>query len=144
YLVAGLLVGPFGLGIVSEPRAVLHIAELGIILLLFMIGLEMQPRRLWGLRRQIFGVGLLQILVCGLLLTAAGYAMGFAPAVAFIAGMGFVLSSTAIVLQILEERGEFAGSAGQQIVSILLLEDLAIVPLLLVVPLLAPPAPEPD
>lgn len=140
YLAAGLAVGPFGLGIVHEPEAVLHAAELGVVLFLFIVGLEMEPSRLWALRKQIFGLGVLQVGLCGALLTLVGIVLGFAPAVAFVAGLGFVLTSTAIVMQLLSERGDLQSPGGQKIVSILLLEDLAIVPLLAVVALLSPAA----
>ncbi len=140
YLAAGLVVGPFGLGIVHEPTAVLHAAELGVVLFLFIVGLEMEPSRLWALRKQIFGLGVLQVGLCGALLTLVGILLGFAPAVAFVAGLGFVLTSTAIVMQLLSERGELQSPGGQKVVSILLLEDLAIVPLLAVIALMAPGA----
>jgi glutathione-regulated potassium-efflux system protein KefB len=138
YLAAGLAIGPFGLAVFGDPQAVLHVAELGVVMFLFIIGLEMQPSRLWGMRGDIFGSGLTQVAVCGALLTVLGWMAGLSWPVAFVAAMGFVLSSTAIVMQILDERGETSGLAGQRIVSILLLEDLAIVPLLAVVALLAP------
>ena len=140
YLAAGLAIGPFGLRVVSAPEAVLHFAELGVVMFLFVIGLEMKPQRLWSLRREIFGLGLAQVAVCGALLTGLGLLGGLAPAVAFIAAMGFVLSSTAAIVQILDEAGETATPAGQRAVSILLLEDLAIVPLLALVAVLAPAA----
>lgn len=138
YLAAGVAIGPFGLRIFSEPEAILHVAELGVVMFLFIVGLEMQPSRLWALRREIFGLGALQVGLCAALLSATGVALGFPLAVAFVAGAGFVLTSTAIVMQLLEERGELSTSKGQRIVSILLLEDLAIVPLLAVVAFLAP------
>lgn len=138
YLAAGLAIGPFGLRIFSDPAAILHVAELGVVMFLFIIGLEMQPSRLWGLRRDIFGLGALQVGLCALLLTACGLAGGFPVAQAFVAGAGFVLTSTAIVMQLLEEQGEIATPKGQRMVSILLLEDLAIVPLLALVAFLAP------
>ena len=138
YLAAGLAVGPFGLRFFDDPQAVLHVAELGVVMFLFVIGLEMQPSRLWGMRGDIFGSGLTQVVVCGGLLTGLGWLCGFPLPMSFVAAMGFVLSSTAIVMQIMEERGEAGTLAGQRIVSILLLEDLAIVPLLAVVALLAP------
>ena len=136
YLAAGLVIGPFGLRLFTDPQSILHVAELGVVLFLFIIGLEMRPSRLWSLRGEIFGLGLAQVVTCSALLTGLGVVAGFPPAVAFIAGMGFVLSSTAIVMQILEERGDTATPAGQRIVSILLLEDLAIVPMLAIVALL--------
>ncbi|WP_375452721.1 monovalent cation:proton antiporter-2 (CPA2) family protein [uncultured Devosia sp.] len=138
YLAAGLLLGPSGIGLINDPEAVLAAAELGVVMFLFIIGLEMEPSRLWALRKQIFGLGVAQVLVCGALLTGVGVLLGFAPVVAFVFGMGFVLTSTAIVMQILGERGELASDGGQRIVSILLLEDLAIVPLLAVIAILAP------
>lgn len=138
YLAAGLLLGPSGIGLIADPSGILAAAELGVVLFLFIIGLEMEPSKLWALRRQIFGLGVMQVAICGALLTGIGIILGFAPAVAFVFGMGFVLTSTAIVMQILSERGELATDSGQKMVSILLLEDLAIVPLLGVVALLAP------
>lgn len=141
YFAAGLVIGPFGLGLFTDPESILHTAEFGVIMLLFIIGLEMQPSRLWNLRKQIFGLGVAQVVACGALLTIVGTAAGLDWRVAFVAGMGFVMSSTAVVTQMLEERGESSTKAGQQAISILLLEDLAIVPLLAVVAFLAPAAP---
>lgn len=142
YLAAGLAIGPFGLRLIADPESILHVSELGVVLFLFIVGLEMEPSRLWNLRKQIFGLGVLQVAICGALLTGVGVLLGLPPAVAFVAGVGFVLTSTAIVMQLLTERGDLATPAGQKIVSILLLEDLAIVPLLAVVALLSPPAAE--
>ena len=142
YLAAGLAIGPFGLRLIADPESILHVSELGVVLFLFIVGLEMEPSRLWNLRKQIFGLGILQVGICGALLTGVGVLLNLPPAVAFVAGMGFVLTSTAIVMQILTERGDLATPAGQKIVSILLLEDLAIVPLLAVVALLAPQSAE--
>jgi glutathione-regulated potassium-efflux system protein KefB len=140
YLAAGLVIGPFGFAIFSDPAAILHVAELGVVMFLFIIGLEMEPTRLWSLRREIFGLGVLQVGACALLLTLVGILTGFPVAASFVAGAGFVLTSTAIVMQLLEERGDLATPKGQRIVSILLLEDLAIVPLLAMVAFLAPGA----
>ncbi len=133
YLCAGLLVGPFGLGLFRDPAAILHVAELGVVLFLFLIGLEMRPSRLWAMRHQIFGLGLAQVLACGALLSVVGVAFGWPLPVAVIGAMGFVLSSTAVIMKMLDERGEAATDAGQRAVSILLLEDLAIIPLLALV-----------
>ena len=138
YLAAGLAIGPFGLGFFSDPKSILHVAELGVVMFLFIIGLEMQPSRLWKLRGEIFGLGVAQVVACGGLLTVVGLLAGLSGPAAFMAAMGFVLSSTAIVMQILGERDESTSAQGQRIVSILLLEDLAIVPLLALVALLAP------
>jgi glutathione-regulated potassium-efflux system protein KefB len=141
YLCAGIVVGPFGLRVLTEPSSILQVAELGVVMFLFVIGLEMRPSRLWGLRREIFGLGLVQVLVCALLLTGVGVATGFPVAPSFVSGAGFVLTSTAIVMQLLEERRELGSPGGQRVVSILLLEDLSIVPLLALVAFLAPIAP---
>ncbi|PSH64592.1 monovalent cation:proton antiporter-2 (CPA2) family protein [Phyllobacterium sophorae] len=138
YLAAGLVIGPFGLKFFTDPQTILHVAELGVVMFLFLIGLEMQPSRLWGLRKDIFGLGALQVGLCAVLLTGVGIATGFPIAQSFVAGAGFVLTSTAIVMQLLEERGEIASPQGQRMVSILLFEDLAIVPLLALVAFLAP------
>ena len=139
YLAAGLAIGPFGLALVSDPQSILHLAELGVVMFLFIIGLEMKPSHLWSLRKQIFGLGSLQVVVCGILLTLVGVVGYNAPwPVAFVAAMGFVLTSTAIVMQVLAERGDVNAPRGQRMVSILLLEDMLIVPLLALVAFLAP------
>jgi glutathione-regulated potassium-efflux system protein KefB len=137
YLAAGLIIGPFGIGMIEDAEAVLHVAELGVVMFLFIIGLEMRPARLWSLRNDIFGVGAAQVIVCATLLTAAVAAFGLPWYVALIIGSGFALSSTAIVMQILEERNENNETDGQRVISILLFEDLAIVPLLAMVAVLA-------
>jgi glutathione-regulated potassium-efflux system protein KefB len=141
YLAAGLAIGPFGARLITEPASILHVAELGVVLFLFIVGLEMRPSRLWGLRNQIFGLGMLQVGVCALLLTGIGVGTGFPVSPSFVSGAGFVLTSTAIVMQLLEERRQLASPAGQRIVSVLLLEDMMIVPLLAAVAFLAPIAP---
>jgi len=141
YLAGGAAIGPFGLRVFTHPGAILQVAELGVVMFLFIVGLEMQPSRLWGLRRQIFGLGLVQVVGCSLLLTGVGVVTGFPVASSFVAGAGFVLTSTAIVMQLLEERRELNSAGGQRIVSTLLLEDLMIVPLLALVTFLAPIAP---
>ena len=141
YLCAGLAIGPFGMGLFTDPQAILHVAELGVVMFLFVIGLEMQPSRLWSLRREIFGLGFVQVAVCGSLLTGVGIAAGLSPAVAFVAAMGFVMTSTATVMLVLEERGEVSTPRGTRVVSILLFEDLAIVPLLALVAFLSPAVP---
>ncbi|MDO4626486.1 MAG: monovalent cation:proton antiporter-2 (CPA2) family protein [Pasteurellaceae bacterium] len=142
YLAAGLVIGPFGFGLFDDPTSILHFAELGVVMFLFIIGLEMQPSHLWALRKQIFGLGSLQVIVCAILLTAVGIAFGYPWQIAFVGASGFVLTSTAIVMQVLNERGDIASKRGQKIVSILLFEDLLIVPLLAIVTFLAPPDPE--
>ena len=138
YLIAGLIIGPFGFAFFHDSTSILHIAELGVVMYLFVIGLEMQPSHLWGLRREIFGLGTLQIVACATALTGVGLLFGFTWQVAFIGAAGFVLTSTAIVMQLLGDRGDIARPQGQKIVAILLFEDLLIVPLLAIVAFMAP------
>ena len=138
YLCAGLLIGPFGLRWFTDPQAILHVAELGVVMFLFVIGLEMRPSHLWGLRREIFGLGTLQIATCTAALTGVALLLGLPSKAAFIGAAGFVLTSTAIVMQLLSERGDIAVPRGQKIVSILLFEDLLIVPLLALVAFMSP------
>jgi glutathione-regulated potassium-efflux system protein KefB len=138
YLAAGLLIGPFGLKWFTHPQTIVHIAELGVVMFLFVIGLEMRPSHLWGLRREIFGLGTLQIAVCAAVLTGLAFAVGYPLPIAFIAAMGFVMTSTAIVVQLLTERGDVSLPHGQRVVSILLFEDLLIVPLLALVAFMSP------
>ena len=138
YLAAGLAIGPYGLGFFDDPQSILHVAELGVVLFLFIIGLEMQPSRLWAMRGEIFGLGLMQVGLAMAVLVWVGVALGYPLVPSFVAGTGFVLTSTAIVMQMLEERRAMALPKGRRIVAILLLEDLAIVPLLALVAFLAP------
>ena len=142
YLAAGLAIGPYGLAVVTDSHSIIHIAEFGVVMFLFVIGLEMKPSHLWGLRRQIFGLGSLQVVISAILLTIVGTLFGAPWEVSFICASGFVLTSTAIVMQVLGERQELASPRGQRIVSILLFEDLLIVPLLALVAFLAPATPE--
>ena len=137
YLAAGLVIGPFGLGLFSDPEAILHVAELGVVMFLFLIGLEMRPAKLWNLRGEIFGLGLAQVLLCCLLLSGVAMLAGLSVPAAVIGASGFVLSSTAVIMKMLDERGETSTDAGQRAVSILLLEDLAVVPLLALVAVFA-------
>jgi len=137
YLAAGAAIGPFGLALFREPQTILHVAEFGVVIFLFIIGLEMRPKRLWAMRNAIFGVGFAQVGLAGLALTLVAMAAGAPWPVAFVGAMGFVMSSTAVIVQMLEERGELPTPQGQRAVSILLFEDLAIVPLLAVVAVLA-------
>ncbi|MDO5288887.1 MAG: monovalent cation:proton antiporter-2 (CPA2) family protein [Pseudomonadota bacterium] len=139
YLAGGLAIGPFGLGLVTDAQTIIHVAELGVVMFLFVIGLEMEPSHLWGLRRQIFGLGSMQVLLAAGVMTLVGV-IGFQASwpVAFVCASGFVLTSTAIVMQVLAERGDILAPRGQRMVSILLFEDLLIVPLLAIVAFLAP------
>ena len=142
YLAAGLAIGPYGLALVTDSHSIIHIAEFGVVMFLFVIGLEMKPSHLWGLRRQIFGLGSLQVVISAILLTIVGTLFGASWEVSFICASGFVLTSTAIVMQVLGERQELASPRSQRIVSILLFEDLLIVPLLAIVEFLAPGTPD--
>ena len=138
YLAAGVAVGPFGFKLFADSEAIIHVAELGVVMFLFLIGLDMRPAKLWAMRRDIFGLGVVLVLACGALLSGAGIAYGLPPAAAVIGAMGFVLSSTAVIMKMLDDRGETALPSGQRSVAILLLEDLVIIPLLaLVAPLAA-------
>ncbi len=137
YLAAGLVIGPFGLKLFADPEAILHVAELGVVLFLFLIGLEMRPAKLWSLRKEIFGLGAAQVLLCCALLSGVAMLAGLPWPAAVIGASGFVLSSTAVIMKMLDERGETSTPAGQRAVSILLLEDLAVVPLLALVVVLA-------
>jgi glutathione-regulated potassium-efflux system protein KefB len=137
YLAAGVLIGPFMLGVLTDPETIMHIAELGVMMFLFTIGLEIRPPRLWAMRGEIFGLGFAQVAGATLLLTGAGIAAGVPPLVAFVAGTGFVLTSTAIVVQMLDERRELSTPLGRRMIAILLFEDLSIIPLLALVTILA-------
>jgi glutathione-regulated potassium-efflux system protein KefB len=130
YLAAGLAIGPFGLRLFTDAQAILHVAELGVVMFLFVIGLEMRPAKLWRLRKEIFGLGAAQVFVCCALLSVVAWLAGLPLAAAVIGASGFVLSSTAVIMKMLDERAETSTDAGQRAVSILLLEDLAVVPLL--------------
>lgn len=138
YLAAGLVIGPFGFGLFHDVNTVLHVAELGVVIFLFVIGLEMHPSHLWHLRKQIFGLGSMQVILAAFLLTLIGILFGFSWQVSFVAAFGFVLTSTAIVMSVLGEKNELTAPHGQKMVSILLFEDLLIVPLLAVVTFLSP------
>jgi len=138
YLVAGALVGPHGLRLIQDTQEVSHLAELGVVLLLFLIGLELQPSRLWELRRRVFGVGAAQVVLSGAALALGAMALGLSWQAALVAGLGLSLSSTAFVLQLLDERNELTTPRGQTAFGILLFQDLAVIPLLAVLPLLGP------
>tara|TARA_R110000868_G_scaffold4950_5_gene30782 strand:- start:40470 stop:42296 length:1827 start_codon:yes stop_codon:yes gene_type:complete len=138
YLVAGVLIGPAGFALFSDSGAILAFAELGIVMLLFIIGLELKPSRLWSMRRDIFGFGLGQILLCGIALAGLSALAGLNWRAAVVAGAGLALSSTAFGVPMLEERGALAQRYGQRAFAVLLMQDLAIVPLLALVALIAP------
>src|SRR5690606_13584528 len=137
YLAAGVAVGPV-LRLVAGGEEILHIAELGVVMLLFIIGLELKPSRLWAMKGDILGLGTTQILLCGALVGALGLGAGERLNAAIVIGLGLALSSTAIALQVLEERGETGTGYGRRTFAVLLMQDLAIVPLLALIPVLAP------
>src|ERR1700677_158818 len=137
YLAAGIIIGPACLGLISRVDATEHIAEFGIVLLMFVIGLELQPSRLWVMRKSIFGLGLAQVLATTLGLGSAAY-FGFGQTwqSALIIGFGLSMSSTALVLQLLAERGQLNSQYGRSAFSILLFQDVAVLPALALLPLL--------
>ena len=136
YLTAGMVIGPWLLGFVSDVEAILHFAELGVVLLLFVIGLELRPSRLWALRHPVFGLGSAQVVVTGLVLSGAGVAFGLSPTAAFMAGFSLSLSSTALVLQLLAEKNQLTTHHGRASFAVLLFQDLAALPMLAAFPLL--------
>ncbi|MDJ0958025.1 MAG: monovalent cation:proton antiporter-2 (CPA2) family protein [Arenicellales bacterium] len=137
YLTAGVIVGPWGLGFIDQIEEIQVIAEFGVVFLLFIIGIELQPARLWAMRRMVFGLGTAQVMVTGLVITGLALLFEQPLRIAVIIGFGLALSSTAFGLQILTERGEMGTSHGRAALSVLLLQDLAVVPLLTLVSLLA-------
>ena len=137
YLAAGVAIGPWGLRVFGDVESILAIAELGIVLLLFLIGLELRPARLWTMRRLIFGAGGAQVLISGMFLGAVAMLAGIAPAAALVVGLALAMSSTAFVLQVLEEKKELGAKHGRLAFAILLFQDLAAIPLIALVPIIA-------
>ena len=137
YLLVGMLIGPAVLGLVSDVNSVLHFAEFGVIMLLFVIGLELRPKRLWAMRNAIFGLGSAQVALTGLALAGVAMTFGLAWQAALFAGLALSLSSTAFALQVLEEKGELALRHGRLAFAVLLFQDLAAIPLIALVPLFA-------
>jgi glutathione-regulated potassium-efflux system ancillary protein KefC len=136
YLAAGIAIGPWGLGFVNNVEDILHFAEFGVVLMLFLVGLELEPRRLWSLRRPIFGWGSAQVLGCAAVLMAVAMAFGVGWKTSLVAALGLALSSTAIALQVMGERNLMPTSSGQAGFSILLFQDVAAIPILALLPLL--------
>jgi glutathione-regulated potassium-efflux system protein KefB len=137
YLAAGVAIGPSGLSLVEDPQTIATVAELGVVLLLFIIGLELKLSHLWEMKRDIFGLGFAQLTVTTLCLGGAAYAIGFSPQASFVTGAAVALSATAIALQMLGERNDLQTPYGQRSFAILLFQDLSVVPLLAILPLLA-------
>ncbi|MBL8379747.1 MAG: cation:proton antiporter [Burkholderiales bacterium] len=136
YLAAGMLIGPWGLKLITDVEAILHFSEFGVVLLLFLIGLELQPSRLWVLRRQVFGLGTAQVGLTGLTLGAIALAFGWTWQAALVAGLGLAMSSTAFALQTLAEKKQLTARHGRESFAILLFQDLAVIPLLAALPFL--------
>ncbi len=136
YLVVGAVMGPFGLQLVHDPQRTLAVSELGVVMLLFVIGLELSPARLWVMRRQVFGIGGLQVGISALLIGAATMLLGLGWKADLVIGLGLALSSTAVGLQLLAERKELNSGHGRMAFAILLFQDLAAIPLLALIPLL--------
>ena len=140
FLIAGVIVGPSGLGLISNISEIGNLAEIGVVLLLFVIGIELKPSRLWNMRRLVFGLGTIQVLLTGVLLGSVSYIFfGVSLRAAILIGPALALSTTAFVLQLLTEQKLLASKYGETSIAVLLLQDLAVVPLLILVPLLAMP-----
>jgi monovalent cation:proton antiporter-2 (CPA2) family protein len=137
YLAAGVAIGPWGLRVIQDTEGVMHIAEFGVVLLLFVIGLELQPSRLRAMRRAIFGLGLAQVAVTTLVFALIARWLGLEPATAFVTGFALSLSSTPLVLQLLAERQQLNTHHGRSSFAILLFQDIAVIPVLAILPLLA-------
>ncbi len=136
YLAAGIIIGPFGLRFIRDPEHILHFGELGVVFLLFIIGLELQPSRLWVLRRMVFGLGSAQVFLSAIVIGLLAWAYGFTPTVAVVSGLILALSSTAFVLQLLAEKKQLMTNHGRAAFSILLFQDLAVIPLIALLPMI--------
>lgn len=137
YLTAGAILGPWGLGIMTEVEEIRHLAEFGVIFLLFVLGIELKPDKLWQMRKHVAGLGVSQLLITAFIIYGISVALGISQKDAIIIGFGLALSSTAFCLNLLAERGGIATLMGQMAFSILLLQDIAVVPLLALVSMLA-------
>ncbi len=137
YLASGMIIGPWGLGLIGDVASTLQFSEFGVVLLLFLIGLELEPRRLWTLRNSVFGLGGAQVAATGLVIGLIVLAGGFSWQAALIVGIGSAMSSTALVMTSLSERGQLLTRYGRESFAILLFQDLAVIPLLALLPLLA-------
>ncbi len=136
YLIAGILIGPAGFGLIHEAEHVLHFAEFGVVFLLFIIGLELQPSRLWVLRKMVFGLGASQVLLTAAILALVAWCFDVEPITAIVIGLILALSSTALVLQMLAENKQLTTTYGRAAFSTLLFQDLAVIPLIAIIPLL--------
>jgi glutathione-regulated potassium-efflux system ancillary protein KefC len=137
YLAGGILIGPWGLKLVTNPQDILHFSEFGVVLMLFLVGLELEPRRLWSLRKPIFGWGSVQLFGSAALLCGVAVIAGLDWRIALVAALGLAMSSTAIGLGVLNERSLMTTTSGQSVLSVALLQDVAAIPILALLPLLA-------
>ncbi|WP_127959873.1 glutathione-regulated potassium-efflux system protein KefB [Serratia microhaemolytica] len=137
YLIAGIAIGPWGLGLIRDVDQILHFSELGVVFLMFIIGLELKPAKLWELRRSIFGVGAAQLLITTALLACLLYLSHFAWPAAIIGGIGLAMSSTAMALQVMREKRMHQSEGGQLGFAVLLFQDMAVIPALALIPILA-------
>ena len=136
YLLAGIAIGPWGLGFIKNVNELLHFSELGVVFLMFLIGLELNPRELWKLRRSIFGTGTAQVVFSALILGVLLWLTDFSWQAAVVGGLGMAMSSTAMALQLMDEKGMTNNDSGQMGFSVLLFQDMAVIPILAVIPLL--------
>lgn len=137
YLTAGILIGPFGLGLIGDADKIMHFAEFGVVMMLFLIGMELEPAILWRLRKTIIGLGGLQVLLSSVLFTGIGIALGYSWELSLAASMALSLSSTALVLQMLQEINLMQTDMGETSFSVLLFQDIAVIPILVIMPMLA-------
>ncbi|MBT5030877.1 MAG: hypothetical protein HOM55_01120 [Proteobacteria bacterium] len=137
YLLAGVLIGPFALGFISDPTTILHFSEFGVVMMLFLIGLELQPRELWLMKGKLLGLGMVQVITTTLIITAIAVLMGQYWSQAIVIGMALALSSTAIAIQIMQDRGMMSSEAGKAGFSVLLFQDVAVIAIIAILPTLA-------
>ncbi len=136
YLAAGIIIGPYGVALIDDAEHILHFAELGVVFLLFIVGLELQPSRLWVLRKMVFGLGAAQVIISAIVIAAIAWSFGLGSKPAIVIGLILALSSTAFVLQMLAEKKQLMTSHGRAAFSILLFQDLAAIPLIAILPIL--------
>jgi monovalent cation:proton antiporter-2 (CPA2) family protein len=138
YLIVGILIGPFGLSLIGNAEQIMHFAEFGVIMMLFLIGLELEPSQLWKLKKLIIGLGSMQVLITTAVLTCAGISLGYQWQASLALSMALTLSSTALVLQMLQEKNLMKTTEGEASFAVLLFQDIAVIPILIIIPLLHP------
>ena len=137
YLAAGILIGPYGLGLVSDSDLIHQIADFGIVMMLFLIGLDLQPSELWRMRHKVLGLGVTQMLLSAALIALVLLVTGFSPAIAVIIGLALSMSSTAIAMQSAQQRDITRTDAGRASLAVLLVQDVSVIPILAAIPFLA-------